>query len=46
MVLFDSYEVRERRTPYLGDRAVEIGSATWKPLERTTVEMMVEEKLL
>lgn len=46
MVLFDSYEVRERRAPYLGDRAVKIGSPTWKPLDRATVEMLVGERLL
>lgn len=46
MVLFDSYEVRERRAPYLGDRAVEIGSPTWKPLDRVTVEMLVGKRLL
>lgn len=46
MVLFDSYEVRERRAPYLGDRAVEIGSPSWKPLDRASVEMLVGEPLL
>ncbi len=46
MVLFDSYEVRERRASYLGDRAVEIGSPTWKALDRATVEMLVGESLL
>lgn len=43
MVLFDSYEVRESRAPYMGDRAVEIGSPTWKPLDRASVEMLVGE---
>lgn len=46
MVLFDSYEVRERQAPYLGDRAIEIGSLTWKPLDRATVEMLVGKRLL
>ncbi len=46
MVLFDSYEVRERRAPYLGDRAVEIGNPTRKPLDRAAVELLVEEELL
>ncbi len=45
MVLFDSYEVRERRAPYLGDRAVEIGNPTWKPLDRPTVETLVGESI-
>ena len=46
MVLFDSYEIEELRAPYLGDRAVEIGSPTWKPLDRSSVEMLVGESLL
>ena len=45
MVLFDSYEVREARAPYLGDRVVEIGSPIWKPLDRATVERLVGEKV-
>lgn len=44
MVLFDSYEVSEVRAPYLGDRAVEIGSPTWKALDRA-VEMLIGEEL-
>lgn len=46
MVLFDSYEVREARSSYLGDRAVEIGSPTWKPLDRARVETLIGERLL
>ena len=46
LVLFDSYEVREARSSYLGDRAVEIGSPTWKALDRPSVEMLVGESLL
>ena len=46
MVLFDSYEIREARSSYLGDRAVEIGSPTWKPLDQASVEMLVGESLL
>ncbi len=45
MVLFDSYEVREARAPYLGDRAVEIGSPTWKSLDRASVEVLVGEEV-
>ena len=46
MVLFDSYEVRESRAPYLEDRAVEIGSPMWKPLDQASVETLVGERLL
>ena len=46
LVLFDSYEVRESRAPYLEDRAVEIGSPMWKPLDRASVETLVGERLL
>ena len=46
MVLFDSYEVKEARSSYLGDRAVEIGSPTWKALDGASVEMLVGEPLL
>ena len=45
MVLFDSYGVKEARSSYLGDRAVEIGSPTWKALDRTSVETLVREKV-
>lgn len=45
MVVFDSYEIRKRRAPYMGARAVEIGSSTWKPLDRASVETLVGEKL-
>ena len=45
MVLFDSYEIRERRAPNLGDRAVEIGSPTWKPLDRAAVELLIGERV-
>ena len=45
MVAFDSYEIRERRAPYLGDRAVEIGSPTWKPLDRASVETLAVERV-
>ncbi len=45
MVLFDSYEITERRAPYLGDRAVQIGSPTWKALDRGSVETLIGEPL-
>ena len=43
LVVFSSYEVVER-TPYLGETRAWIGDATWKPLERATVEMLVGER--
>ncbi len=46
MVQFDSYKIRERRAPYMGDQVVEIGSPTWSPLDRASVEMLVGESLL
>ncbi len=45
LVLFDSYEVREVRAPYLGDRAVEIGSPTWKAMDRSSIETLVGEEV-
>ena len=45
MVLFDSYEIRKSRAPYLGDRPVEIGSPTWKALDRATVELLIGKEL-
>lgn len=45
LVLFDSYEIREARAPYMGDRAVEIGSPIWKALDRASVETLVGEEL-
>jgi len=40
LVVFSSYEVKEM-APYLGERRAWIGDATWKPLERTSVEVLV-----
>jgi hypothetical protein len=39
LVVFSSYEVTER-TPYLGETREWIGSAAWKDLDRTSVEVM------
>jgi hypothetical protein len=44
LVVFSSYEVIER-APYLGERREWIGDATWKPLDRTTVEALVGRKV-
>ena len=44
LVTFSSYEVTER-TPYLGERRAWIGDATWKPLDRASVEELVRDKL-
>jgi hypothetical protein len=44
LIVFSSYEVTER-APYLGETRAWIGDATWKPLDRTTVEVLVGEKV-
>src|SRR5215208_91403 len=44
LVVFSSYEVTER-APYLGERRAWIGEATWKPLDRATVEILVGAKV-
>jgi len=44
LVVFSSYEVTER-APYLGETRAWIGDATWKPLERTSVEALVGAKV-
>ena len=43
-VVFSSYEVVER-SPYLGEARTWIGDATWKRLDRTTVEVLVGGKV-
>ena len=40
LVAFSSYEVKER-APYLGERRAWIGDATWKLLDRASVEVLV-----
>jgi hypothetical protein len=44
LVVFSSYEVEER-TPYLGETRAWIGEATWKRLDRATVEVLVGGKV-
>jgi hypothetical protein len=44
LVVFSSYEVVER-APYLGETRAWIGDATWKGLDRATVEMLVGGKV-
>jgi hypothetical protein len=44
LVIFSSYKVEER-APYLGETRAWIGDATWKPLDRTTVEALVGRKV-
>jgi hypothetical protein len=39
LVVFSSYEVAER-APYLGETRAWIGEATWKTLDRATVEVL------
>lgn len=44
LVVFSSYKVEER-APYLGETRAWIGDATWKPLDRATVEVLVDGKV-
>jgi hypothetical protein len=44
LVAFSSYEVVDR-APYLGETRAWIGDATWKRLDRATVEVLVGEKV-
>jgi hypothetical protein len=44
LVVFSSYEVVER-APYLGETRAWIGDASWKRLDRTTVEALVGGKV-
>ncbi len=44
LVVFSSYEVVER-APYLGETRAWLGDATWKPLDRPTVEVLVDGKV-
>ncbi len=44
LVVFSSYEIIER-TPYLGETRARIGGATWKRLDRATVETLVGGKV-
>jgi hypothetical protein len=44
LVVFSSYEVVER-APYLGETRAWIGEATWKGLNRATVEVLVGGKV-
>jgi len=44
LVVFSSYKVTER-APYLGETRAWIGDATWRPLDRATVEILVDGKV-
>jgi hypothetical protein len=44
LVVFSSYKVEER-APYLGETKAWIGDATWKGLDRATVEALVRGKV-
>jgi hypothetical protein len=44
LVVFSSYKVTER-APYLGETRAWIGDATWKPLDRASVEVLVGGKV-
>ena len=40
LVVFSSYEVTDR-APYLAETRAWIGDATWRPLDRASVEVLV-----
>ena len=40
-MVFDSYELRESRAPYMGGAPLEIGAPTRKPLDRASVQTLV-----
>jgi hypothetical protein len=44
LVVFTGYEVTER-APYLGETRARIGEATWRPLDRASVEVLVGGKM-
>jgi hypothetical protein len=44
LVAFSNYEVVER-APYLGETRVWIGDATWKRLDRATVEALIRQSV-
>jgi hypothetical protein len=44
LVVFSSYEVAER-PPYLGETRAWIGDATWKSLDRATVEALIRQEV-
>jgi hypothetical protein len=44
LLVFSSYEVTER-APYLGETGTWMGDATWKPLDRASVEVLVGGKV-
>jgi hypothetical protein len=44
LVVLSSYKVEERAS-YLGEMRAWIGDATWKPLDRASVEILVEGKV-
>jgi hypothetical protein len=44
LVVFSSYEVTER-APYLRETREWVGEATWKPLDRASVEVLVKDKV-
>lgn len=43
-VVSSRYEVEER-APYLGETRAKIGDASWKSLDRASVEMLVRDKV-
>ena len=43
-LVFPSYKVEER-APYLGETKAWIEDATWKPLDRASVESLIRDKV-
>ncbi len=41
--MFSSYEIKER-APFLGERRLIIGEASWKTLDRKAVEALVGQE--
>jgi hypothetical protein len=44
LIVFSSYKITER-SPYLGETRVWIGEPIWKALDRTSVEVLVRDKV-
>jgi hypothetical protein len=44
LIVFSNYQVVER-APYLGETRAWIGDATWKRLDRATVEALIRQKV-
>jgi len=45
LVVFSSYEVERRASYLVGETRARIGGAKWKPLDHTSVEVLVSDKV-